>query len=44
MLSDVRQLLTISPGSTVLLRGHVDDTLVPQFRDQAATPSSEAWP
>lgn len=34
MLSDVRQLLTISPGSTVLLRGHVDDTLVPQFRSQ----------
>lgn len=31
-LEDIKRLLQVSPGSTVLLRGHVDDTLVPQFR------------
>lgn len=33
-LDDIRRLLQVSPGSTVLLRGHVDDALVPQFREQ----------
>jgi NitT/TauT family transport system substrate-binding protein len=33
-LASIRKLLTISPGSTVLLRGHVDDAMVPQFRQQ----------
>jgi NitT/TauT family transport system substrate-binding protein len=33
-LEDIKRLLQISPGSTILLRGHVDDSLVPQFRQQ----------
>lgn len=33
-LDDIRRLLQVSPGSTVLLRGHVDDALVPEFRSQ----------
>ena len=33
-LEDIRNLLQVSPGSTVLLRGHVDNALVPQFRKQ----------
>ncbi|MEA3208151.1 MAG: NitT/TauT family transport system substrate-binding protein [Chthoniobacter sp.] len=33
-LDDIKRLLQVSPGSTILLRGHVDDTLVPQFRKQ----------
>ncbi|HEX8297119.1 MAG TPA: phosphate ABC transporter substrate-binding/OmpA family protein [Chthoniobacteraceae bacterium] len=33
-LEDIKRMLQVSPGSTILLRGHVDDTLVPQFRQQ----------
>lgn len=33
-IEDIKRLLQVSPGSTILLRGHVDDTLVPQFRQQ----------
>jgi NitT/TauT family transport system substrate-binding protein len=33
-LDDIRKLLQVSPGSTVLLRGHVDNALVAQFRKQ----------
>lgn len=28
----IKQLLTVSPGSTILLRGHVDNSLVEDFR------------
>ncbi len=31
-LAAIRQLLTVSPGSTILLRGHVDNSLVEDFR------------
>lgn len=34
MLSDVKQLLQVSPGSTLLLRGHVDPGRVAEFRKQ----------
>ena len=33
-LDDIRKLLQVSPGSTVLLRGHVDNALVPTFRKE----------
>ncbi len=33
-LKTVRQMLQVSPGSIILLRGHVDDSLVPEFRQQ----------
>ncbi|MFZ5480420.1 MAG: OmpA family protein [Myxococcota bacterium] len=33
-LADLKRLLQVSPGSTVLLRGHVDDGMVPEFRKQ----------
>jgi NitT/TauT family transport system substrate-binding protein len=33
-IASIRKLLQVSPGSTVLLRGHVDDALVEQFRSQ----------
>ncbi len=33
-LADIRKLLQISPGSTVLLRGHVDDAMIADFRRQ----------
>ncbi len=33
-LAAIKQLLTVSPGSTILLRGHVDNSLVEQFRKQ----------
>lgn len=33
-LADIRKLLQISPGSTVLLRGHVDDAMIQDFRNQ----------
>jgi NitT/TauT family transport system substrate-binding protein len=33
-LEAIKQLLTVSPGSTVLLRGHVDNSLVEKFRQQ----------
>ena len=31
-LEAIKQLLTVSPGSTVLLRGHVDNAMVEEFR------------
>lgn len=31
-LEAIKQLLTVSPGSTILLRGHVDNSLVEDFR------------
>ena len=31
-LDAIRQLLQVSPGSTILLRGHVDNALVEEFR------------
>jgi len=33
-LEAIRRLLQVSPGSTILLRGHVDNALIPQFRRQ----------
>ncbi len=31
-LEAIKRLLTVSPGSTILLRGHVDNSLVEEFR------------
>jgi NitT/TauT family transport system substrate-binding protein len=31
-LEDIRKLLQVSPGSTILLRGHVDNAMVEEFR------------
>ncbi len=31
-LESIKELLKVSPGSVVLLRGHVDDALVPEFK------------
>ena len=33
-LEDIRKLLQVSPGSTMLLRGHVDNAHVAEFRKQ----------
>jgi NitT/TauT family transport system substrate-binding protein len=33
-LEDIRKLLQVSPGSTIMLRGHVDNALVPEFREK----------
>jgi NitT/TauT family transport system substrate-binding protein len=33
-LDAIKKLLQVSPGSTILLRGHVDDAMVEQFRTQ----------
>ena len=33
-LDAIKRLLQVSPGSTILLRGHVDNALVPDFRRQ----------
>lgn len=33
-LESIKKLLQISPGSTVMLRGHVDDARVPELRQQ----------
>jgi NitT/TauT family transport system substrate-binding protein len=33
-LDSIRRLLQVSPGSTILLRGHVDNALVDSFRQQ----------
>jgi NitT/TauT family transport system substrate-binding protein len=33
-LDTIKRFLQVSPGSTVLLRGHVDNARVPEFRDQ----------
>ncbi len=34
----IKKLLQVSPGSTILLRGHVDNSLVEQFRQQGGEP------
>ena len=34
----LKQLLQVSPGSTILLRGHVDNALVVKFRQQGGDP------
>jgi NitT/TauT family transport system substrate-binding protein len=31
-LDSIRELMRVSPGSTIVLRGHVDNTLVEDFR------------
>lgn len=31
-LEAILKLMRVSPGSTILLRGHVDDTLIPEFQ------------
>lgn len=33
-LESIKEMLKVSPGSVVLLRGHVDDALVPEFKKQ----------
>jgi NitT/TauT family transport system substrate-binding protein len=33
-LESIKRLLQVSPGSTILLRGHVDNALVDKFREQ----------
>ena len=33
-LDAIKRLLQVSPGSTILLRGHVDNALVAEFRRQ----------
>jgi NitT/TauT family transport system substrate-binding protein len=33
-LEAIKKLLQVSPGSTILLRGHVDNAMVPEFRRQ----------
>jgi NitT/TauT family transport system substrate-binding protein len=37
-LDTIKQFLQVSPGSTVLLRGHVDNTRVPDFRREGGEP------
>ncbi|MCG3200383.1 MAG: hypothetical protein NFCOHLIN_00235 [Gammaproteobacteria bacterium] len=37
-LDGIRNLLQVSPGSTVLLRGHVDNALVEEFRREGGEP------
>lgn len=37
-LESIRRLLQVSPGSTILLRGHVDDAMVDRFRQQGGEP------
>lgn len=37
-LDAIKQLLQVSPGSTILLRGHVDNALVEKFRQQGGEP------
>jgi NitT/TauT family transport system substrate-binding protein len=34
----IKQLLQVAPGSTILLRGHVDNSLVPKFREEGGEP------
>jgi NitT/TauT family transport system substrate-binding protein len=33
-LDAIKKMLQVSPGSTILLRGHVDNAMVPEFRKQ----------
>jgi NitT/TauT family transport system substrate-binding protein len=37
-LESIKQLLQVSPGSTVLLRGHVDDAMIAEFKKQGGDP------
>jgi NitT/TauT family transport system substrate-binding protein len=37
-LEAISKMLKVSPGSTILLRGHVDNSLVEQFRKQGGEP------
>jgi NitT/TauT family transport system substrate-binding protein len=37
-LESIKRLLQVSPGSTILLRGHVDNALVEKFREQGGEP------
>lgn len=37
-LDSIKRLLQVSPGSTILLRGHVDNALVDKFRQQGGEP------
>jgi NitT/TauT family transport system substrate-binding protein len=37
-LAALKQLLQVSPGSTILLRGHVDNSRVEEFRQQGGEP------
>jgi NitT/TauT family transport system substrate-binding protein len=37
-LEAIKRLLTVSPGSTILLRGHVDNSLVEDFRKKGGDP------
>nr|MBA2432856.1 OmpA family protein [Chthoniobacterales bacterium] len=37
-LEAIKRLLTVSPGSTILLRGHVDNSLVEEFRKKGGEP------
>lgn len=37
-LEGIKRLLTVSPGSTILLRGHVDNSLVEDFRRKGGEP------
>jgi NitT/TauT family transport system substrate-binding protein len=37
-LGALKQMLQVSPGSTILLRGHVDNTRVEEFRQQGGEP------
>ncbi|HEY0944476.1 MAG TPA: phosphate ABC transporter substrate-binding/OmpA family protein [Opitutaceae bacterium] len=37
-LDAIRRLLQVSPGSTILLRGHVDNALIETFRKQGGDP------
>jgi len=37
-LGSIAKLLQVSPGSTILLRGHVDSSLVDEFRRQGGEP------
>jgi NitT/TauT family transport system substrate-binding protein len=37
-LNAIKRLLQVSPGSTILLRGHVDNALIEKFRQQGGEP------
>jgi NitT/TauT family transport system substrate-binding protein len=37
-LLSIKKLLQVSPGSTVLVRGHVDDSMIETFRKQGGEP------
>lgn len=37
-LDAIKRLLQVSPGSTILLRGHVDNALVDKFRKEGGEP------